>query len=88
MIQGHVSARVWRFKSSPGHIQYGLKEVQSSTRKYKGSYERHMKGKKALLRVLVCMAIVAVFATGCKRRPQNYAGLPDPTKGETIDPNK
>jgi hypothetical protein len=47
-----------------------------------------MKGKKALLRVLVCMAIVAVFATGCKRRPQNYAGLPDPTKGETIDPNK
>jgi hypothetical protein len=47
-----------------------------------------MKGNKALLRVLVCLAIVAVFATGCKRRPQDYAGLPDPNRGEKIDPNK
>jgi hypothetical protein len=47
-----------------------------------------MKVNKSLLRVLVCVALLAVFATGCKRRPQNYAGLPDPNKGEIIDPNK
>ncbi|MEY4699897.1 MAG: hypothetical protein RL326_84 [Pseudomonadota bacterium] len=43
---------------------------------------------KSLLRVCVVVAIVCVFATGCKRRPQDYAGIPDPNKGEMIDPNR
>jgi hypothetical protein len=42
---------------------------------------------KSFLRVCVVVAILCVFATGCKRRPQDYAGIPDPNKGEMIDPH-
>jgi hypothetical protein len=42
---------------------------------------------KSLIRVFVVVAVVFVFATGCKRRPQDYAGIPDPNKGEIIDPH-
>lgn len=43
---------------------------------------------KLVLRMLVCMTICVLFASGCKRRPQDYAGLPDPNKGEVVDPHK
>jgi hypothetical protein len=38
--------------------------------------------------VVVCVLVCLACVTGCKRRPQNYAGLPDPQKGEIIDPHK
>jgi len=47
-----------------------------------------MKINKSLVKILVCLLVVSVFATGCKRRPRDYAGIPDPNKGETIDANK
>lgn len=47
-----------------------------------------MEINKSVLRVLICLLFVSVFVTGCKRRPQDYAGIPDPNKGETIDANK
>lgn len=45
------------------------------------------RGNSALF-IFVCFAACLVFASGCKRRPQDYAGLPDPKKGEIVDPHK
>jgi len=45
------------------------------------------RGNSVLL-VAVCLVVCLVFAAGCKRRPQDYAGLPDPNKGEVVDPHK
>jgi hypothetical protein len=47
-----------------------------------------MKSRNSVLRLVLCLAVFAVFASGCKRRPQDYAGLPDPNKGELVDPHK
>lgn len=47
-----------------------------------------MKASNFVFRLVLCLAVCAVFASGCKRRPQDYAGLPDPNKGELIDPHK
>jgi hypothetical protein len=47
-----------------------------------------MKREKLVFRLFVCLAVCVVFASACKRRPQNYAGLPDPNKGEVVDPHK
>ncbi len=47
-----------------------------------------MKRSYSLLALVVCLLVVASVVSGCKRRPQNYAGLPDPQKGEVIDPHK
>jgi hypothetical protein len=41
-----------------------------------------------VLRFVLCLVICLAFASGCKRRPQNYAGLPDPQRGEVIDPHR
>jgi hypothetical protein len=39
--------------------------------------------------LVVCLAVCSIVASGCKRRPQDYAGLPDPEKGTPIvDPHK
>jgi hypothetical protein len=47
-----------------------------------------MKSMNFVLRLMVCLAVCVVCASGCKRRPQEYAGLPDPNKGELVDPHK
>jgi hypothetical protein len=47
-----------------------------------------MKRSYGLLALVLCLLVCSVVVTGCKRRPQNYAGLPDPQKGEVIDPHK
>ena len=47
-----------------------------------------MKTGKLVLGLVVVLVFCAAVSSGCKRRPQNYAGLPDPQKGEVIDPHK
>ncbi len=40
------------------------------------------------LGMLLVLVICGTCMSGCKRRPQNYAGLPDPQKGEIINPHE
>ena len=47
-----------------------------------------MKRTLVALRLALCVVVCLACVTGCKRRPQNYAGLPDPQKGEIIDPHR
>jgi hypothetical protein len=47
-----------------------------------------MKRSLVVLRLALCVVVCLACVTGCKRRPQNYAGLPDPQKGEIIDPHR
>jgi hypothetical protein len=47
-----------------------------------------MKTGKVALSLVLCLAVCASFVSGCKRKPRDYAGLPDPRKGEVIDPHK
>jgi len=47
-----------------------------------------MKRTLVVLQLALCLAVCVACVTGCKRRPQHYAGLPDPQKGEIIDPHR
>ena len=57
----------------------------------KGSQRMKIRGvisKSILFRLVVCLAVCSVCVSGCKRRQQDYAGIPDPNRGEIIDPHK
>ncbi len=77
MIQGHVSVRVWRFKSSPGQSKGIRFEVPVAMN---------------LVRTLVCAVVVAICVvgvlSGCERKTRDYAGLPDSSPEGTIAPHK
>jgi hypothetical protein len=49
---------------------------------------KDMKSRRIALYFMLCLTVCALCAGGCKRRPQDYAGLPDPNKGELVDPHK